>query len=251
MSEDPPLPAIERDFDAIEAAVMQTDRGRWFLAEFQRRNRVADTQLLLQAITRLDRAVGEPEARAVGHADLAGVEAAFGSARDALAEGTVDGALPLSRLFGRMIRVSRGATADMLDAVERVQEAAWSLREAGATPSLCDELDGCAVRILQAAAKGTVTETRGEAVRAAILAVEDRLDAFRRDRLGLARTEPEAEAADAEATLPVRASPDRDMPAFLAGPSPASAPSRPGRTIPPSLAAIDAIEFRQRLKLFT
>jgi hypothetical protein len=41
------------DFDAIEAAVMETARGRWFLKEYARRNRNADTQLVLEAVSRL------------------------------------------------------------------------------------------------------------------------------------------------------------------------------------------------------
>jgi hypothetical protein len=47
----PPLNAA--DYDAIEAAVMETRRGRWFLAEYARRNRSADTEMLLAAIRRL------------------------------------------------------------------------------------------------------------------------------------------------------------------------------------------------------
>ena len=42
----------EAEYEAIEAAVMETARGRWFLAEFARRNRTADTQVLLDAIGR-------------------------------------------------------------------------------------------------------------------------------------------------------------------------------------------------------
>jgi hypothetical protein len=41
------------DFDTIEAAVMETARGRWFLKEYARRNRNADTQLVLEAVDRL------------------------------------------------------------------------------------------------------------------------------------------------------------------------------------------------------
>ena len=47
----------EADYDAIELAVMETERGRWFLREFARRNRNADTQVLLDAIGRLEQAV--------------------------------------------------------------------------------------------------------------------------------------------------------------------------------------------------
>src|SRR5687767_8669536 len=41
------------DFDTIEAAVMETVRGRWFLKEYARRNRNADTQAVLEAVDRL------------------------------------------------------------------------------------------------------------------------------------------------------------------------------------------------------
>lgn len=41
------------DFDTIEAAVMETARGRWFLKEYARRNRNADTQAVLEAVERL------------------------------------------------------------------------------------------------------------------------------------------------------------------------------------------------------
>lgn len=43
------------DYDAIAAAVMETERGRWFLAEYARRNRVADTSLVLEALSALER----------------------------------------------------------------------------------------------------------------------------------------------------------------------------------------------------
>lgn len=45
----------QKDFQAIEAAVLESARGRWFLAEFTRRNRAADTLMLLEAIAKLER----------------------------------------------------------------------------------------------------------------------------------------------------------------------------------------------------
>ena len=50
-------PGGEAEYQAIEAALMETARGRRFLAEYARRNRTADTDLLLGAICRLERAV--------------------------------------------------------------------------------------------------------------------------------------------------------------------------------------------------
>ncbi|GLK75830.1 hypothetical protein GCM10008171_10840 [Methylopila jiangsuensis] len=49
----PPQLTLE-DYEAIASAVMETERGRWFLAEFARRNRVADTAEVLEALTRLE-----------------------------------------------------------------------------------------------------------------------------------------------------------------------------------------------------
>lgn len=43
----------DSDFSAIEAAVMETSRGRWFLREYARRNRHADTEVVLGAVNRL------------------------------------------------------------------------------------------------------------------------------------------------------------------------------------------------------
>jgi hypothetical protein len=52
----PPAGLTPDDYDRIEEAVMETARGRWFLAEFARRVRSGDTQKILQAIERLESA---------------------------------------------------------------------------------------------------------------------------------------------------------------------------------------------------
>lgn len=56
----PPLSAA--DFEAVESAVMETSRGRWFLAEFARRRRQADTAMLLTALERLKNVAREATA---------------------------------------------------------------------------------------------------------------------------------------------------------------------------------------------
>jgi hypothetical protein len=50
-------PGSEADYEAIELAVMETDRGRWFLSEYAKRNRHADTQVLLTALSRIEKSV--------------------------------------------------------------------------------------------------------------------------------------------------------------------------------------------------
>jgi hypothetical protein len=75
------LPALPEgispaDFEAIEDAVMETERGRWFLAEFIRRRRAEDTVSILAAIGRLEGRAARAdaaEARARLEADRAAV----------------------------------------------------------------------------------------------------------------------------------------------------------------------------------
>jgi hypothetical protein len=47
----------EGDYEAIEAAVMETVRGRWFLSEFARRSRVDEMRQMLDAIAKLEQVV--------------------------------------------------------------------------------------------------------------------------------------------------------------------------------------------------
>lgn len=62
----PPPGLTGADYAAIEQAVMETARGRWFLLEYARRQRAAETQRLADAITRLESLIdAETAARAV------------------------------------------------------------------------------------------------------------------------------------------------------------------------------------------
>lgn len=47
------------DYDAIEHALRETTRGRWFLATYLERNRSAETRMLLDAIAKLESAMRE------------------------------------------------------------------------------------------------------------------------------------------------------------------------------------------------
>lgn len=49
-----PASLADSDYDSILRAVMETARGRWFLHEYVRRNRNADTSTLLAAIDRIE-----------------------------------------------------------------------------------------------------------------------------------------------------------------------------------------------------
>lgn len=62
MSATPPEGISEDDYEAIEAAVMETVRGRWFLAEYARRSRAGEMHQLLDAVSRLEQVVTEQKA---------------------------------------------------------------------------------------------------------------------------------------------------------------------------------------------
>ena len=85
MSDNSALDTIDGlDYEEIEQAVMETSRGRWFLTEFARRHKAADTAVLLDAIRRLESQIQSMSADASaspdvdhpqGHADLPPAEA--------------------------------------------------------------------------------------------------------------------------------------------------------------------------------
>lgn len=100
----PPPGLSAADYSMIEQAVMETARGRWFLLEYARRQRAAETQRLTDAVDRLE-------------AMMAGA-----------APPVVEPPLP----------------ADFRDTAalaERMSDIAWRLREDGAHPALCAELE--------------------------------------------------------------------------------------------------------------
>ncbi|MGO4705759.1 hypothetical protein AB4072_08285 [Microvirga sp. 2MCAF38] len=69
------------DYDAIEAAVMETERGRWFLKEYARRNRNADTDAVLRAIDNLG---GSFKSNLVSRENLSDMAVAIARTKSAL-----------------------------------------------------------------------------------------------------------------------------------------------------------------------
>jgi len=134
-------PLSAADYDAIAAAVMETARGRWFLAEYARRNRQTDTEMVLSAIARLERLCTVPAAMLDQGADLSETARTIAELRDDLDRAGVGGAS--ARLSARIHETAAG----IVEATEAIQEIAWTLREDGAPPELCDRLDRRATEI--------------------------------------------------------------------------------------------------------
>jgi hypothetical protein len=72
------------DFETIESAVMETARGRWFLKEYARRNRNADTQAVLEAVDRIKEPALDPKTVERLKADLQEMAVAIRQTREAI-----------------------------------------------------------------------------------------------------------------------------------------------------------------------
>lgn len=119
----------EADYTAIHDVFMETARGRWFLTEFAKRNRNADTRMVLDAVARIERSLaGAKDAPA----DLTEALAAI---RDIVEDARQQA---IAALQGQP-SAARFATA--YRSVRAIREVAWMLRESGSDTSVCDGLD--------------------------------------------------------------------------------------------------------------
>src|SRR6202162_3114985 len=121
----------EADYDAIREAFMETSRGRWFLGEYAKRNRNADTRMVLDAVARIEKTIAakKPPPPEPG---LAEALAAIGSALDE-ARAAAAAALDSMALEEHLAPVRKGARV--------IKEIAWRWREIGADARICDLLD--------------------------------------------------------------------------------------------------------------
>ncbi|MFD0938427.1 hypothetical protein ACFQ12_25005, partial [Methylobacterium trifolii] len=174
------------EYEVIEATMTESARGRWFLAEFSRRNRTADTDMLLGAMARLESAVGagrEPDG--IGHlrGDLLDMANAISRTKAEIAAlSTPDQdqtRLGLaSEALDAIVRATERATSDILGAAEAVQETAWTLREQGIAPSVCDDLDRHATQIYTACSFQDLTAQRTGRIVHTLRYLEERLSAM-------------------------------------------------------------------------
>ena len=109
----PPAGIDHSDYAAIEKAVMETARGRWFLLEYARRQRAAETQNVMDAIGRLETMIS-----------------GFRAPVPAIPESAPAPSVPVQQPNETAAQVA-----------ERLYDLAWGLRETGAPDALCDDLE--------------------------------------------------------------------------------------------------------------
>ena len=200
----------EEDYAAIAEAFMETSRGRWFLTEYAKRNRNADTRMVLDAVARIEQNLDaqreetlEREASLQREEGLSAQQAAEAVAAAAAAQDRLTEALAAIRNSVEAAEESAVEALDSLALEQRLapvrkgarvlREIAWRLREIGNDGRICDLIDS-QVTVIE---KGTDQFSSGEAkaaLRAAFAALQGRLVEFGDDSLAPA-AETEAPAA--------------------------------------------------------
>jgi hypothetical protein len=121
----------EEDYDAISLAFMETSRGRWFLGEYAKRNRNADTRMVLDAVERIEQTIAAQKQPAPDN----GLTEALAAIRHAVgeAEAAATAAVRGLALEDHLTPVRNGARI--------IKEISWRWREIGADARICDLLD--------------------------------------------------------------------------------------------------------------
>ena len=177
-----PAPAEQSDYDSICAALMQTERGRWFLEEYAKRNRSADTQILLTAIQRIetvvcaDRSERNKQAQQGFRTDLLEMAKAITRTRAEVAEIPSDAALRPEAAGPDGEAEPPPRSRDVFAAAERIRDVTWAMRGHGFDPSTCDQLEELAASILSASALRDPTDRRASKLSDVLQYLEHRIE---------------------------------------------------------------------------
>ena len=160
----PTLPG-EADYDAIREAFLETSRGRWFLGEYAKRNRNADTSMVLDAVARIEGTLAAQRQQ---------------QAEDRLAEGLAiirsaldDAAVAAGAAFdGAALQAS---LAPIRKGTRIIKEISWRWREIGADGRICDLIDS-QLHAIEAGCDQIGQIDPREAIRAAFDLIRSSLD---------------------------------------------------------------------------
>lgn len=188
----------EQDYDAIREAFMETARGRWFLGEYAKRNRNADTRMVLDAVAKIEETLAAQRQPVVEDRlpeALVAIRRAVEDAESAAAKAFDPAAIEAS-----LAPVTRG--------VRIIKEISWRWREIGADGRICDLIDSQLASIEAACAQVSAIDPRGD-LKAAFDLLKDRVE--RTDTGGAAAPQASARPAP-EQPAPVAEAPVAEAP---------------------------------------
>jgi hypothetical protein len=157
----------EADYDAISEAFMETSRGRWFLSEYAKRNRNADTRMVLDAVARIEQnlAAQNNVAPDTGLAEaLAAISGAVVEAKSA-----ASGALDSVAIEESLEPIRNGARV--------IRETLLRLREIGADGRIYDLMDS-QVSAIEAGCGQLAARDSSASLNAAFDLIEERIRQF-------------------------------------------------------------------------
>lgn len=228
------------DYDAILAAVSETPRGRWFLAEYARRNRTADTTAILDEIGRLETLMGMADPRLpVRRADAALTEIATVLALSADGHDKAGDGLTPDVVAQLALSVGQSGEA-IREALLTVRGAMVALRDNKHDPARAARFTGAIDRHLAAIddTAGTIIQTsqRVEALAQVISQIRARLRLVLRTA-GMDQSAKQREPAEAEMPLATPVAKKNPAPAALA-PDPAPADATGEAEPPPAFEQV-------------
>ena len=157
----------ETEYQAIEAALLESARGRWFLAEHGRRARRLDSALLEDSIGRLQTSLRQPPAL------LGQLKSEIENLKSHLVETRAS----------LLAKAQSGADAvppqaAMLKAAEDIHDIAWSLQANPFNPKGCEEIARNAGRLYVLSQTQAIESERSLKTARAIDDAASRLDAI-------------------------------------------------------------------------
>jgi hypothetical protein len=224
----------EEDYAAIAEAFMETSRGRWFLTEYAKRNRNADTRMVLDAVARIEQNLdAQREETLEREASLQRLQQEEGLSAQQAAEAVVAAAAAQERLTEALAAIRNSVEAAEESAVEALdslaleqrlapvrkgarvlREIAWRLREIGNDGRICDLIDS-QVTVIEKGTDQFSSEEARAGLRAAFAALQGRLVEFDDDDHSLGPA-PETEAAAPSPATPEMAAAAEMVETFLA-----------------------------------
>lgn len=134
------LPDFDTDteYRAIEAALLETPRGRWFLSEHGRRARRLDSAVLQDAVDKLNSSLRQPPALLGAlQREVEALQQALGDSRKSL----------LAKPMAAEGEPDTSNSQNILKAAEDLHEMAWTLQTNDINPEGCEMIARNASRI--------------------------------------------------------------------------------------------------------
>jgi hypothetical protein len=197
----------EEDYEAISQAFMETSRGRWFLGEYAKRNRNADTRMVLDAVERIEQTIAAQKQPAPDNSlaeAMAALRHTVDQAQDAAAA-----ALDSLALEEHLAPVRKGARI--------IREISWRWREIGADARICDLLDS-QVGSIEAACGQIFSAPALGALGAAFDLIKDRIAGFDEGDAAAATRSPFPASADEMPSATSEEAATDDAEAAIGGP---------------------------------